>query len=49
MHARVIQHEVDHLDGIFYVQRMPDMTRFGCLNEIRKYRINPQSQKQIDT
>jgi len=28
-HARVVQHEVDHLDGLLYPLRMPDMTRFG--------------------
>jgi len=25
-HARVVQHECDHLDGILYPQRMPDVT-----------------------
>ena len=28
-HARVVQHECDHLDGILYPQRMTDMSRFG--------------------
>jgi peptide deformylase len=28
-HARVVQHEVDHLDGILYPVRMPDISRFG--------------------
>jgi len=28
-HARVVQHECDHLDGILYPQRMTDMARFG--------------------
>ena len=28
-HARVVQHEVDHLDGILYPMRMPDMRYFG--------------------
>jgi peptide deformylase len=28
-HARVVQHECDHLDGILYPMRMPDFTRFG--------------------
>lgn len=27
-HARVVQHEVDHLDGILYPYRMRDMSRF---------------------
>jgi peptide deformylase len=28
-HARVVQHEVDHLDGVLFPQRVEDMTRFG--------------------
>lgn len=28
-HARVVQHEVDHLDGVLYPMRMTDMTKFG--------------------
>lgn len=28
-HARVVQHEVDHLDGILYPQRMTDMSQLG--------------------
>ena len=28
-HARVVQHEVDHLDGVLYPMRMRDMTKFG--------------------
>ncbi len=28
-HARVVQHEVDHLDGILYPQRVRDMRNFG--------------------
>ena len=28
-HARVVQHECDHLDGILYPMRMGDMSRFG--------------------
>ncbi|MGQ0546138.1 MAG: peptide deformylase [Betaproteobacteria bacterium] len=28
-HARVVQHEVDHLDGVLYPMRMRDFTRFG--------------------
>ena len=28
-HARVVQHEVDHLDGVLYPRRVEDMTRFG--------------------
>lgn len=28
-HARVVQHECDHLDGILYPMRMTDFSRFG--------------------
>jgi peptide deformylase len=33
-HARVVQHECDHLDGILYPQRMTDLTRFGFIEEL---------------
>lgn len=35
-HARVVQHECDHLDGILYPMRIEDMTTFGFVEEIRK-------------
>ncbi|HEY5896512.1 MAG TPA: peptide deformylase [Burkholderiales bacterium] len=28
-HARVVQHEVDHLDGILYPMRLRDLAKFG--------------------
>ena len=28
-HARVVQHECDHLDGVLYPRRIEDMTKFG--------------------
>ena len=28
-HARVVQHECDHLDGILYPRRIRDLSRFG--------------------
>jgi peptide deformylase len=33
-HARVVQHEVDHLDGILYPMRIRDFTRFGFIEEL---------------
>jgi peptide deformylase len=33
-HARVVQHEVDHLDGILYPMRMSDMRMFGFNEEL---------------
>ncbi|MBM3373591.1 MAG: peptide deformylase [Betaproteobacteria bacterium] len=33
-HARVVQHECDHLDGILYPMRVRDFTRFGFTEEL---------------
>lgn len=33
-HARVVQHECDHLQGILYVQRMTDIGQFGFIEEL---------------
>lgn len=33
-HARVVQHECDHLDGILYPQRLRDMRKFGFREEL---------------
>ncbi len=36
-HARVVQHECDHLDGILYPMRMRDMTSLGFVEELRRF------------
>ena len=36
-HARVIQHEVDHLRGHVYMDRMPDLTTLTYLTELARY------------
>jgi len=33
-HARVVQHECDHLDGILYPMRILDITKFGYTEEL---------------
>ena len=33
-HARVVQHECDHLDGVLYPQRIKDMSKFGYEEEL---------------
>lgn len=33
-HARVVQHEVDHLDGILYPMRVADLRSFGFEDEL---------------
>ncbi len=35
-HARVVQHECDHLDGILYPMRMPDMSQWGFVDALPK-------------
>ena len=35
--ARVIQHEVDHLDGILYLDRMEDLSSLCFLDEYGRY------------
>ena len=33
-HARVVQHECDHLDGMLYPMRIRDFSRFGFVEEL---------------
>ena len=33
-HARVVQHECDHLDGVLYLSRIRDMSTFGFDEEL---------------
>ena len=35
-HARVVQHEYDHLDGVLYTMRMNDFSLFGFNEELTK-------------
>jgi peptide deformylase len=35
--ARVIQHEVDHLDGILYFDRMEDLTTLSFMTEYEMF------------
>jgi len=36
-HARVIQHELDHLDGVLYLDRMTDLTKLSFTEEMRYF------------
>lgn len=36
--ARVLQHEQDHLDGIIYLMRMPDLSLLGFDAELARHR-----------
>ena len=37
LHARVIQHEFDHLNGILYTSRLAHKNAFGYSEEIEKF------------
>jgi peptide deformylase len=39
-HARVVQHECDHLDGILYPQRMTDLRLLFFLEELQRHPID---------
>ncbi|XP_022778906.1 uncharacterized protein LOC111320516 [Stylophora pistillata] len=45
-HARVLQHECDHLDGILYPMRMTDMSRFSAMAEIMRYVRSKEMQEK---
>ena len=42
-HARVIQHEFDHLNGKVYLDRMKDFTTLTFLTELSRYWLRPAS------
>ena len=37
LHARIVQHEYDHLMGILYIHRLVDSRAFGFNDEIENY------------
>ncbi len=41
LHANVVQHEYDHLDGILYPMRVTDFRSFGFLEEMARYPAAP--------
>ena len=45
LHARVVQHEVDHLNGILYTSRLAHKNAFGFEKEINTYWKNEQNRK----
>ena len=47
--ARIAQHEVDHLDGVVFLDRMPDMTSLVFLDEIERCRnLSPPEEAEED-
>ncbi len=49
-HARVVQHECDHLDGILYPQRMADLRLLGFTDELERHPLEfaPEDEEQRD-
>ena len=40
--ATVLQHEFDHLDGVLYVDRIKDKTKFAFSEEFARYRLGAE-------
>jgi peptide deformylase len=47
-HARVVQHECDHLDGILYPQRMPDLRLLQFIEEGMRFPIELPGPDTVD-
>lgn len=45
-HARVVQHECDHLDGVLYPQRMTDLSRLVFDSEMRRFLIADEERER---
>ncbi len=47
-HARVVQHECDHLDGILYPQRMPDLRLLQFNEEALRFPVKLSGPDNVD-
>jgi peptide deformylase len=45
--ATVFQHELDHLDGVLYVDKLADKTRYAFVEEYQRYHLRPE-EPEID-
>ena len=45
LHARIVQHEFDHLKGILYINKLVDRRAFGFVDEIEEYWKNKNESK----
>jgi len=48
MHARVVQHECDHLDGVLYPQRMTDRSMLIFDSEMRHFLETPDVEEDVE-
>jgi len=47
LHARVVQHECDHLDGILYPMRMTDLSKLIFESEMRHQRGRADDRREV--
>jgi peptide deformylase len=48
LHARVVQHECDHLDGVLYPQRMTDHRLLAFESEMRHFPVDPAIAEDVE-
>ena len=48
LHARVVQHEVDHLEGILYPMRMPDLRQLTFETELKYFVSQSEGEEEAD-
>lgn len=48
-HARVVQHECDHLDGVLYPMRMDDLSALMFREELRHYAAAEDDDDEMET
>lgn len=41
--ATVFQHELDHLDGVLYVDKLAERTKFAFVEEYQRYHLQPDT------
>lgn len=46
-HARVVQHEFDHLEGILYPMRMTDLRLLGFVDELRRVSLPEEAEEEL--
>jgi peptide deformylase len=46
--ATVLQHELDHLDGVLFVDRVRDTTKLATIDEYRKHWLEADDERSVD-
>ena len=47
-HARVVQHEIDHLDGVLFPMRMTDLSLLSFNEELKNFMAHATAQQAED-